>query len=297
MQYLGLLFTVGTLLGMSMLFFRKRDLGFHVVRVDLRSLVAGVVLVGVVSLSVATPMGLTVAVVAAMLGSTWGASLFNWLRRRLTGRRTRRELAPVQHPWVVGLVAVAWYLPGPTLAFTVLGVVLSARIAPHYVILGLTLALPPTYWRWTQVDTVVFLAALVGVVAVFDFWPQPRRQGREPEPSRRWTWVVIVLTVFILGTFYLNRYVYHGFGVHRDIFRHGSADYPFVVLTFDDGPNPRFTPQILDILKEKEVPAVFFVVGRHVGEYPDIARRIVEGGQEIGNHTYDHANVLRLRRE
>jgi peptidoglycan-N-acetylglucosamine deacetylase len=58
-------------------------------------------------------------------------------------------------------------------------------------------------------------------------------------------------------------------------------------LTFDDGPSPD-TARILDILKEKKVKATFFLCGAAVERYPDIARRIVAEGHELGNHTYSH---------
>ncbi|HVP37045.1 MAG TPA: polysaccharide deacetylase family protein [Terriglobales bacterium] len=61
-----------------------------------------------------------------------------------------------------------------------------------------------------------------------------------------------------------------------------------VALTFDDGPSPVWTPQILDALKKAGVKATFFMIGEHVGKYPQIARRVAEEGHEIGNHSYDH---------
>jgi polysaccharide deacetylase family sporulation protein PdaB len=70
-----------------------------------------------------------------------------------------------------------------------------------------------------------------------------------------------------------------------------------IALTFDDGPDPVYTPQILDLLKKHHAKATFFVIGQRVKNYPEIARRIVEEGHEIGNHTYNHANLMRLRPE
>ena len=75
-----------------------------------------------------------------------------------------------------------------------------------------------------------------------------------------------------------------------------------VILTFDDGPSQKYTPKILDILKTYDVPAVFFVVGTRVQDSPEIVRRIVDEGHEIGVHTYSHPNIanisdLRLRLE
>jgi cellulose synthase/poly-beta-1,6-N-acetylglucosamine synthase-like glycosyltransferase/spore germination protein YaaH/peptidoglycan/xylan/chitin deacetylase (PgdA/CDA1 family) len=63
-----------------------------------------------------------------------------------------------------------------------------------------------------------------------------------------------------------------------------------IALTFDDGPDPRFTPQILGILKEKHVPATFFVTGLAANNAPDIVRRAYAEGNEIGNHTYTHSH-------
>lgn len=68
-----------------------------------------------------------------------------------------------------------------------------------------------------------------------------------------------------------------------------------VALTFDDGPSPVWTPQILDALKRAHVKATFFMLGKNVEQYPDIARRVVAEGHEIGNHTYDHHVILFYR--
>ena len=67
-----------------------------------------------------------------------------------------------------------------------------------------------------------------------------------------------------------------------------------VALTFDDGPDPRTTPLILDTLREHGVEATFFVVGRQVAENPALLRQIVGEGHTVGNHTYDHADMSGL---
>ena len=59
-------------------------------------------------------------------------------------------------------------------------------------------------------------------------------------------------------------------------------------LTFDDGPDPRYTPRILDILKAKHVPATFFVVGSQAEKSPDLLRRMYAEGHDIGSHSYSH---------
>lgn len=67
-----------------------------------------------------------------------------------------------------------------------------------------------------------------------------------------------------------------------------------LVLTFDDGPDDRWTPRILDILGKEHVPATFFVVGRNVEENIPVLRRIYREGHEIGNHTFLHPNVAKI---
>ena len=76
--------------------------------------------------------------------------------------------------------------------------------------------------------------------------------------------------------------------------QHGALRPNEVALTFDDGPDPDYTPQLLDTLKEYEVPAAFFVIGSQVLEHPDIARRITAEGHEIGSHTYSHPHFDRV---
>lgn len=70
-----------------------------------------------------------------------------------------------------------------------------------------------------------------------------------------------------------------------------------VSLTFDDAPDPRFTPQILEILREKHVRATFFVVGFRAEEHAGLIQRIHNEGHEIGNHSYNHPNYARLSAE
>lgn len=75
-----------------------------------------------------------------------------------------------------------------------------------------------------------------------------------------------------------------------------------IALTFDDGPDPTYTPLLLDLLKEEQVPATFFLIGEQVARNPSTARLIVESGFEIGNHTFTHSEHVqdsesRLRKE
>lgn len=71
-----------------------------------------------------------------------------------------------------------------------------------------------------------------------------------------------------------------------------SGDEKVAYLTFDDGPNIAITPKVLDILKNEEVKATFFVIGKYVEEYPEIVKRAYEEGHYIANHGYSHNNEI-----
>lgn len=104
-----------------------------------------------------------------------------------------------------------------------------------------------------------------------------------------WSGAVVMAAVMLMALAYF--YVYKGFGSQADIVRRNSAIGNRVVLTFDDGPSGSYTPDILNVLAEKGVSATFFLVGKHVEQYPDLAKQIVEEGHEVGNHTYGHITV------
>lgn len=72
--------------------------------------------------------------------------------------------------------------------------------------------------------------------------------------------------------------------------RYGRTEGRRVVLTFDDGPSPAYTPQLLDLLSKHGIAASFFVTGDNVVKHPDIAQRIVREGHIIANHTFSHIN-------
>ncbi|RKL69192.1 chitooligosaccharide deacetylase [Salipaludibacillus neizhouensis] len=75
-------------------------------------------------------------------------------------------------------------------------------------------------------------------------------------------------------------------------FLHGPTTGNKVALTFDDGPDPRYTPGVLEVLEEYNVPATFFLMGVRAEAQPELARQIVEEGHVIGNHTFWHPNLV-----
>ncbi|GAA4565577.1 bifunctional polysaccharide deacetylase/glycosyltransferase family 2 protein [Planotetraspora kaengkrachanensis] len=140
--------------------------------------------------------------------------------------------------------------------------------------------------------------------------------NKRSDPRAHW-FLVCLAAVLTCGGLFLNGYVHNVVGETRppaddtgdsatlDRVRAGgpvvnmSGPRPEALrvarrtaaLTFDDGPDPRWTPQVLDVLRRHGATATFFVVGAHVAENPDLVRRMVAQGNEIGDHTYTHADV------
>jgi peptidoglycan-N-acetylglucosamine deacetylase len=83
-------------------------------------------------------------------------------------------------------------------------------------------------------------------------------------------------------------------GLQRDVFYSGSKAKRWVALTFDDGPDMKTTPQILRILKQYHVPATFFIIGQRAQAHPEMVRQIYDDGNVIGNHSWDHPDLVRL---
>lgn len=69
---------------------------------------------------------------------------------------------------------------------------------------------------------------------------------------------------------------------------------PYLAMTFDDGPHPSNTPKLLDLLRERNIRATFYVVGTNARRYPHLLRQMVAEGHEIGNHTINHLGLARI---
>ena len=76
-------------------------------------------------------------------------------------------------------------------------------------------------------------------------------------------------------------------GVHAE-------EEKYIALTFDDGPHTKYTLEILDILKENNAVATFFIIGENASEHPELVRTVIDAGCEIGNHTWSHAYLDKL---
>ncbi|MEP7084251.1 MAG: polysaccharide deacetylase family protein [Betaproteobacteria bacterium] len=113
----------------------------------------------------------------------------------------------------------------------------------------IALIVHPAWWEWSVLAVVLNHA----VLTVFGFWPQSRMLG--PNWSR---------------------------------LPHAAVDRGEIALTFDDGPDPTVTPQVLELLDAHRAKATFFCIGRNVALYPDLTREIVRRGHSVENHSDHH---------
>ena len=154
------------------------------------------------------------------------------------------------------------------------------------------LIIPVMAFRTFRSDSFMIISLIIFASLAIQFWP--------PYLEKRIKSVVLYNMAIGLGVlgflilFFFNKYVYKGFGIQKDIIRHGPHHLKYVALTFDDGPDPVYTPEILDILKEKDVRATFFLIGKNVSSYPKIAQRMAQEGHSIGSHTYSHKSLIPL---
>lgn len=97
-----------------------------------------------------------------------------------------------------------------------------------------------------------------------------------------------VACCFILAIILINVLTGRTYAENSEVFYRIETNDKKIALTFDDGPHPRITKQILDILDSYGVTATFFVIGQNVVNYPEAMELISNSGCEIGNHTYSH---------
>ncbi|MFB3897107.1 MAG: polysaccharide deacetylase family protein [bacterium] len=83
-------------------------------------------------------------------------------------------------------------------------------------------------------------------------------------------------------------------GINTQVIWAGSKEKKNIALTFDDGPNATYTPQILKILKQHDIRATFFLIGQHAQQHPELVKQLYLAGHEIGNHTYSHVQLTKV---
>jgi peptidoglycan/xylan/chitin deacetylase (PgdA/CDA1 family) len=134
-----------------------------------------------------------------------------------------------------------------------------------------------------------------------------------PATRRRLMIAAAFLLVAVCAGLYFDRYrkvpieralspvwwVRHWRGLDRydaskALLEHGDPSVPEVALTIDDGPDPIYGPAIAQYLHDAQVPATFFLVGKRVKQFPQVAKLLADDGFELGDHTYDHQRLSTL---
>ncbi|BBO81620.1 hypothetical protein DSCO28_21860 [Desulfosarcina ovata subsp. sediminis] len=104
-------------------------------------------------------------------------------------------------------------------------------------------------------------------------------------------WIPLVLFLMLCtGASFCHRCSFYVPVISR-----GATNCAAVALTFDDGPDPATTPQLLDILEDNGVPATFFVTGERARAYPELIRAIADAGHTLGNHSFSHSTLIAFR--
>lgn len=86
-------------------------------------------------------------------------------------------------------------------------------------------------------------------------------------------------------------------GVYLKAFCRAKTTQKVIALSYDDGPHPRHTPKVLDVLAQHQIKAIFFLIGEYAEKYPELVKRIVAEGHLIGNHSYTHTGKFPIFRK
>ncbi len=105
---------------------------------------------------------------------------------------------------------------------------------------------------------------------------------------------IIILTFVFISAFMAYASFDITSGVYVRVFCRKQTKEKQVALTFDDGPHPEYTPQVLDILKQYQIQAIFFVIGQHIAGNEELIKRIIAEGHQIGNHSNTHKSTFPL---
>ncbi len=121
-----------------------------------------------------------------------------------------------------------------------------------------------------------FIFNIIGIYLCVSYWSIPS------------FWFLIITYILLFGALVsLGSYF-----IGLNFFVRSEQKGAGIVFTFDDGPAPEFTPQILDILKKYNVKAIFFIIGKEAEKHPELLKRIDAEGHLIGNHSYSHSNFI-----
>lgn len=101
--------------------------------------------------------------------------------------------------------------------------------------------------------------------------------------------IALILKIFELLKRLANNLNFQFFG---ELINHVDTTEKVIALTYDDGPNPPYTEQLIELLDRNQIKATFFVIGKIAEKYPETVRLMLSKGHEVGNHSYSHAQLI-----
>lgn len=126
--------------------------------------------------------------------------------------------------------------------------------------------------------TLISIAARIAIIAILilSFYTE-----------LSFVWVIVPISIWFLITLIGSFSMSHNLFLKAST-AHKSIKVKKIALTFDDGPHPEYTLEVLDILERFNAKATFFCIGKNAEQYPNILKAIIEKGHDIGNHSYTH---------
>jgi len=138
--------------------------------------------------------------------------------------------------------------------------------------------------RWRRTIPQCFLSLVLLIFTNYEYNNVMKRSNRQH------FWVILTL----LGGFLGGSPPGPAWGAEPVTVWAGAPNEPAVALTFDDGPSPVYTPQIMALFKKYQAHGTFFVMGNRVEQYPGLVQALFEAGHEVGNHSFSHPRLTKI---
>lgn len=138
-----------------------------------------------------------------------------------------------------------------------------------------------------RLTTLLAVATVLVLIALFLDYSHILRRPQRPA-------LILAIATIFAGTYLTLNAVLPTSSFYGPIIYQGSQSDKVVALTFDDGPNPPYTLQLLDVLDKYGIKSTFFLIGQNAEKYPETAKAIAQRGHLIGNHTYTHSDLLKI---
>lgn len=138
---------------------------------------------------------------------------------------------------------------------------------------------------------IIYILLACSILSVYLLW-----LGRLKQISKKIACIGAIASLMLSGALLLLA-VLPGNSFYGSVLTHVDTKDKVIALTFDDGPYPPYTQELLTVLKDKQVPATFFLVGENAANHPKLVQQLKEQGHEIALHANIHQDLLKLDKE